>query len=170
MKILSLVECEAWMKARVGIESLKCNLEDIYPYTCSFSMPVDTGRKTALARSICHSLDVTSPGLLWITAWGIFPSSENVETFNGYRRSLGEDRDIYNAPGHVFDQADLKQLESIFGLALYFYWDASLFEGTGDVLIRTSHDEYFTVFAKEEEKVGSYVDRFTDMGLKRLAG
>jgi hypothetical protein len=115
-------------------------------------------------------LQVKSPGLFWITATGIWPSSENMALFDGYRRSFGENRPIHAAPAHVFDGSDLVQLECLLDLALYFYWDSLLFEGPEGVAVKTSHDEYISVRAKDPDRLSRIERNLIELGLKAVDG
>jgi len=147
MKILSRSECEHWLNARLRSEEAHHSPID-YDHGLSYRLPSDTGKKTALARVISEVADADPAGLLWITAWSIFPSSENVSLFDAYRRSLGEKRNLNDAPGHLFSASDKAHLECLLDLCLYFYWDADLFSGSGTLWIKISHDEYMDVNTK----------------------
>src|SRR6266849_7658506 len=133
MKLIAKSECGDWLKANIGSDFTAEKVEEEYPYGVAFLLPSDTGKKTALGRTLVGLLRVKSPGLFWITATGIWPSSENMALFDGYRRSFGEDRPIHVAPAHVFSGSDLTQLECLLDLALYFFWDSILFEGPAEV-------------------------------------
>src|SRR5437016_9031182 len=109
MRIISKTECEEWLQTNFGNGFTRDMLARDYPHSVAYQLPVDTGRKTALARAISNLIDVQQPGLFWITDWEIFPSSSNIILFDGYRKSLGEERPVHAAPGHVFDHADLPQ-------------------------------------------------------------
>ncbi|HEV2968862.1 MAG TPA: hypothetical protein VGY55_02660 [Pirellulales bacterium] len=169
MKMLSQHECEEWLKANVGPTVTLENVEDGYPHRVSYSMPVDTGKKTALAHYVTHysSIDVRQPGLFWITLHGVWPSSENMAIFDGYRSSLGETRPLDEAPGLVFDHTDLQALECLLALTLYFYWDSSLLDGAGKVLFKTGHDEWLSVCAKDEAHLARFVDTLDRLKLTR---
>ena len=43
--------------------------------------------------------------LLWVTAWGVWESSENLHLFYRVRESYGERRLLEDAPGHLFFKA-----------------------------------------------------------------
>src|ERR1700755_7937 len=83
-------------------------------------------------------------GCMWITGWGVFPSSENMALFDAYRRSIGETRPLQAAPGHLVQEGDDEKLECLLDLSLYFFWDVSLFDGA-TLRIALSHDEVLTV-------------------------
>lgn len=164
MRIVSEMECWDWLKAKFGMERIEQGmhsafpyreLKAVYPHCASYSLPIDTGKKTCIARELVALIGASEPGLFWITDWSVFPSCQNMALFEGYRKSLGETRSVGDAPGHVFDASDLKSIECLLDLALYFYWDASLFDGEGNIVLRTSHDECFDIYAKDKERLAT---------------
>lgn len=168
MKILSEQECQEWLENKVGRGSTWNTAGTDYASCIIYQLPIDTGKKTALARAMSHCIDTSQLGLFWITTWGIFPSSQNMALFDGYRKSLGENRPIHAAPGHVFGESDLQQLECLLGLALYFYWDASLFDGAGTIVLRASHDEFISIHARDEARLSLFQSNLESLNLKRM--
>jgi hypothetical protein len=168
MQIISQTECEEWFKANLGPTLTLATMDDEYPHSATYWHPAEVTKLTALAHFVIHyaSLDTTRPGLFWITTWGIYGSGENMALFDGYRKSLGENRDINAAPGHVFGESDVQQLECLLGLALYFYWDAILFEGGGGIAFKCSHDEFVSVHAKGEERLRQFTENLDRLSLK----
>lgn len=92
MKVISKPECDDWLKANIGSDFTAEKVEEEYPYGVAYLLPSDTGKKTALGRTLIGLLHVKSPALFWITATGIWPTSENMALFDGYRKSFGENR------------------------------------------------------------------------------
>jgi|SRR5215203_1167499 len=164
MKIVSDAECYNWMKASRGTEFTWHGVREEYAHRTTYRLPVDTGKKTALARHLVAELNTALPGILWITGWGIFSSSENMALFDGYRRSIGEYRALYDAPGHIFTESDRVHIECIVDLAMYFYWDASLFDA-GGIWIETSHDEFFSISAMDRRRLTEIDDRLSPLEL-----
>jgi hypothetical protein len=167
MKIISRQECQEWLKAKLARDLTWETVPTIYPHCVTYRLPTDTGKKTALAHVVIGSVDVTEMGLLWITAWSIFPSSENMLLFNGYRSSLGETRDVHAAPAHTFGMSDLPNVECLLDLVLYFYWDAILLDGSG-ILVRASHDEYISIHASEEASLQEFKTSLARLKLEQL--
>jgi hypothetical protein len=114
---------------------------------CEFSTPKDSGEKVALARLLVEvfaSLKSTEI-ILYISEWGIWPSSENMEIFDSYRLAKGETRKLEEAPIHRFTSADDPTLLGLLCLALYFIWGVELFDREGKCLFSLSHDEWFEI-------------------------
>ena len=120
-----------------------------------------------MARAVVGLIGNRLPGLFWITAWGVWPSSENMAVFDGYRKSLGEHRALWEAPAHIFDESELQQIECLLDLALYFYWDAFLFN-KGTLAFTTSHDECVSVHSSDEETLRAFQDSFSRLDIEQL--
>ena len=168
MKVISKPECDDWLKANIGNDFTVEGFEREYAYSADYLLPPDAGKKTALGRTLAGLLHVKSPGLFWITATGIWPTSENMALFDGYRKSFGENRPLHAAPGHVFSGSDLKQVECLLDLALYFYWDSLLFEVPAGIVVKMSHDEYISVRAKDRDRLSQIERTLADFELEQL--
>ncbi len=167
MEIMSDTECENWLSAFIGRPFTWEVMKTLNPFSVAYRLPGDTGKKTALARLLLASIDLRVPGLFWITSWSVFPSSENMSLFEGYRRSLGESRPLYDAAGHVFAESEAQELECLMDLALYFYWDANIF-CSDSTWIEFSHDEVLVVHAKEESISRNVDERLHRFKLERI--
>jgi hypothetical protein len=168
MKVISKPECVDWLKTNIGSHFTAEKVDEEYPYGVAYRLPPDTGKKTALGRTLVGLLQVRSPGLFWITATGIWPTSENMALFDGYRKSFGENRPLHAAPGHVFSGSDLREVECLLDLALYFYWDSALFEMPAGICVKTSHDEYISVRAKSRDRLSEIEHTLIDFELEQL--
>ena len=110
-----------------------------------FRIPADAGARTSLVRQLTALFANDQPVCLHITAWGIWPSNQNMRLFETVRLGLGETRPLHEVPGHIFEPGELDSLEAVFCLIVYFLWDATLLSERGDVEVVVSHDEYVTV-------------------------
>jgi len=165
MRILSQQACKEWLRVCLGKDSALENLREDYVFRVEYQLPIDTGKKTAIARVLAQWLgDVQKPGLFLITGWGIFQSGENMSLFDGYRKSLGESRPLHAAPGHVFADSDLREMECLLDLALYFFWDASLLDEAGTFVVRISHDEFIAINTKNEDVLRQFQSRCAGPG------
>jgi hypothetical protein len=115
-----------------------------------FKIPVDSGHKTALSRLLVSFCDSDQEAALWITEYGIWPSSEDTYLFQGFRHFLGEDRPLHEAPGHAFSKDDLHAVRSLVGMILYFVWGAILFSPANALAIKISHDEFITIYVRNQ--------------------
>lgn len=68
----------------------------------------------------------------------------------------------------MFSESDLKQVECLLDLALYFYWDGVLFEVPAGIAVKTSHDEYISIRAKDRDRLSQIERALSDFELKQL--
>jgi hypothetical protein len=102
MKIIVESECRTWVEQNVGDDFHGTRDSEHFPHGADYLISPDSGKKTALARTTVQMLGADPSGLLWITGSGIWPSSQNMALFDGFRQSLGELRPVSVAPGHLY--------------------------------------------------------------------
>ncbi len=107
-----------------------------------YLIPPDSGAKTSIARQLANALLPHSDTFLYIRGWMVWPSAEHFDLFDGYRRSLGEKRELGEAPVHLFTTGEESTFTSILAMSLYFVWDVEIFDDRGSVLVTFSHDEW----------------------------
>jgi len=81
--------------------------------------------------------------LLWVTDWGVWPSSEDWPAYYAARGSRGERRSLQDAPGHLFDISQLSEMEDFLTFVIEHGWDAELLtasNGTASRRLFISHD------------------------------
>jgi hypothetical protein len=139
VKCVVNVECEHWLRDRGVLESAG-HLRRHFGTSRAYGLPRDSGRRTAIARALAGAVK-SRPGLLWITGWGVWPSSENMHLFDGLRASFGESRQVHEANGHLYESGDEEILECLLDCVLYFSWDAWLIDDVARSAVGTSHDE-----------------------------
>lgn len=168
MRIISEDDCRTWLSEKLHGSFDWNEAERVYGNSVTYLIPSDTGKKTALARALSTMVGGSGHSLLWITEWSVFPSSENMALFMGYRHSFGDERSVYAAPGHLFEAQDVQQVECLLDLILYFFWDASVFDA-GSVWLRLSHDEVFSIRAKDLAALKSCEEALSRYQLKELS-
>lgn len=157
MRILTLTESKDWL-ARHGLSGLE---SDFPPPRRDFRLPADSGRKTALARTISGMFDEDDEVLLVVLAWDIWPSSCSMPLFERVRLSFRESRPLEEAPGHMFGAGESDLIESVLSLTLYFVWEAVLVGAKSGLSFWVSHDEWFAVHSPDAEvvlRVGDYFE------------
>jgi hypothetical protein len=103
------------------------------------------GWERELAARCVAALGEWDECLLWITLWGIWPSSENWPAYYQTRGAEGELRSLDVAPGHLFQPAERGKLENFVCLVIENAWDACVLpvrgrQGNGRWAL-LSHDE-----------------------------
>jgi hypothetical protein len=151
MIFLSLEDGLAWLSKIRSLRSEQKPESHVFQFESQYAVPRDAGRKTALARLLSATKsEYDSECMLWITGYGIWPSSENPELFYSLRRFHGESRRLPDAPCHLFASTESTDLECFLDLALYFSWDARLYVLETGLVIYLSHDEMMSVFCDSE--------------------
>jgi hypothetical protein len=95
----------------------------------TYSIPRDAGRKTALSRVFAYLLLRKSSVCVYVTGWGVWGSSENLNLFYGYRRSFGENRPLIEAPVHLFERTEEDTFISLVPQVRVLRLDANLGPG-----------------------------------------
>ena len=135
----------------------------------TYSIPPDSGKKTALSRLFAYLL-LRSPNVcIYVSGWGVWGSSENLDLFYGYRRSSGENRTLMEASVHLFERSEEDTFVSILCMALYFVWDAWVFDTQGKALLRISHDEWLEVRTDDEDARKEFATELEKYGMPLLA-
>jgi hypothetical protein len=134
-----------------------------------FAIPVDSGGKTSIARHLADLLLQDSEFFIYIKGWMIWPSSENFDLFDGYRRSIGEHRPLWEAQVHLLAPGEQPAFVSILGMALYFVWDVEVFDARGTTLLTFSHDEWMELRVDDAARATGIEQGLAGFQLKRLA-
>jgi len=135
----------------------------------TYSIPRDSGAKTALSRVFAYLFLRKSSVCIYVSGWGVWGSSENLDLFYGYRRSFGENRPLIEAPVHLFEPTEEGTFVSILSMVFYFVWDAWVFDIEGKALIRISHDEWLEVRADDDETRKEFATELEKYGMPLLA-
>ncbi len=171
MKVMSIEEMNASSGAVTldqRVRAMKVNLPE---WGNGFAIPEDSGKKTALARFLA-TLVMSQPdseAVVYISEWGVWPSSQHLELFDSYRLAKGETRSLGEAPVHRFSASDAESLVSLLCLVLYFVWDAEVFDAAGKCLFSISHDEWLDIRTGDQAAIESCVSAVEHHMLKALA-
>lgn len=143
MRTLSLKDAAA-LVCDVDLQSFFEGGGWLYPDPVpSIFIPADSGAKVRFARIVARTFLEQGSALLWITNTGVWPTAEHIDLFNGYRRSIGEARNHYEAPVHLFSASDVDSFISVFCLGLFFVWDMEAIAVDRSLAATVSHDEWF---------------------------
>ena len=104
-----------------------------------------------LARHLVSWLEPFQSNLLWVTEYGIWPSSENNHLYYRLRQSYGDFRELHEAPGHEFNGEESADLTSFIDLTIQFGWGAHLLSSPTAAYIFISHDEWILVQSDSEK-------------------
>lgn len=156
MRFYTEEECKQWLLDRQRVlpdELAEKSVEHVLfpekPYQLAFC-----------ARWIASSITFREPTLLWITEWGIWPSSENWHLYYKLRHSYGDNRLLHEAPGHLFVQHESEDLASFLQMAMLNGWGGYILTSADYVNAFFSHDEYVDFFANLDANLSEVREQF----------
>jgi hypothetical protein len=142
-------ECEEWLSDRQRQKpdsTANVHVERIdYP-----SKPY---RVFFIAHWIATSITYRMPTLLWVTEWGIWPSSENWHLYYKLRQAYGDQRLLHETRGHLFLEHEAEDLASFLQIAMLNGWGGYVLTQANYVNAFFSHDEYIDFFAEHDQKL-----------------
>ena len=160
MRITEINEICEWC-AEYGLvveDSFKVNFPS-YSHSAKFFYEVDGKPKhsSEAATACLKSFGAWDETLVWITQWGIWPSSEDWPDFYNWRGSQGEKRELHKAPGHFFNFDEAEMLFELVERIINFGWDAQLLVRTNQMIAQKgafiSHDGFITLSSASQISV-----------------
>jgi hypothetical protein len=140
MRTLTKNEATAWCRGH-GV-ALDDRGRPVKPENAKvFLIPPDSGRKIALVAGELRAFESVPEYLVWITEWGVWPSSERPHIFDRFRASYGEHRTLADVPGHAFQATEYEDAQSLVTLCVLFLWDVFVV-APGCAVLHFSHDEH----------------------------
>jgi hypothetical protein len=142
-------ECETWLSDR------KRRTPDSMPalHVEHIEYPSEPYRIFHFAHWVASALTCRRPCLLFVTEWGIWPSSENWHLYYKLRRTYGDNRLLHDAPGHLFLEHEAEDLASFLQLSILNGWGGYILTEANYVNAFFSHDEYVDFFAEHSENL-----------------
>ena len=121
MRLYTPPECEKWLSDQQRVKPAEAN--NLYRQRVPF--PSNFHRIFFAAQQVASALPHDMAVMLWITEWGIWPSSENLHLYYRLRQSYSDHRLLHEAPGHFFLKHEAEDLASFLQLALLNGWVAT---------------------------------------------
>jgi len=119
-------------------------------FTVRCALPPQSARLAWLAGWLVLTVPGTGPRLLVVTEWNVWASSENWTLYDRLRRGYGEERPLWEAPGHLGAVGEVEDLAAFVFLGIAFGWGMHLI-GSNDLLrIVVSHDEWIEFSSTDE--------------------
>jgi hypothetical protein len=106
-----------------------------------------------IAHWIATQLTFRMPTLLWVTEWGIWPSSENWHLYYRVRHSYSDHRLLYEAPGHLFLEYEAEDLASFLQLSMLNGWSGYILTHANYANVFFSHDEYLDFYSDNQTMI-----------------
>jgi len=154
LRFYSAEECERWLRDRerqLPVAAPATHVERL-------KYPPAPYRVFFIAQWIAHSLTYRRPTLLWLTEWGIWPTSENWHLYYKLRQTYGDQRLLQDASGHLFLEHEAEDLASFLHIAILNGWGGYVLTDVDSVNAFFSHDEYIDFFAKHSENLADVRD------------
>ena len=149
MRFFTEKECEAWLSDRKRQKpDVRNNI-----HAERIEYPPQPHLIFYIAHWIAESLTHRRPTLLWITEWGIWPSSENWHLYYKLRETHGDRRLLHELPGHLFLEHEAEDLASFLQIAMLNGWGGYVLTEADYVNAFFSHDEYIDFFAEHPENL-----------------
>ena len=108
-----------------------------------------TGREPTVAREAIAELAPWDECLLWVVLTGVWPSSEDWPAYYQVRGERGERRSLEDAPGHLYQLADLPLLVRDLAQLMGFGWEAYVLACRGteppERRLFVSHDGWLAI-------------------------
>jgi hypothetical protein len=117
------------------------------------------------SRVVEAALQPRRPLLVWITDWGVWPSSENLHLYDRFRQAYGELRLLHEAPGHLCMDYEGAEVVTLAWLALLFGWDAHRIPVGGFARAFVSHHGWIEMALEEESRFRDTCKVLDDAGL-----
>lgn len=149
MRFYTVDECGDWLSGRGRSKPD----QDKGLETVRFEYPKKPHSMFVAARWFAQSFMLRNSVLLWITEWGIWPSSENWHLYYKLRHTYGDLRLLREAPGHLFLAHEAEDLATFFEVAMLNGWGGYLLSQASEVDVFFSHDEYMDFFVGSAELV-----------------
>jgi hypothetical protein len=137
------LECESWLSERQRRKPDVVN--DIH---IRIQYPSKPHEVFFVAHRIASLVTYRLPVLLFVTEWGIWPSSENWHLYYKLRQSYSDNRLLQDAPGHLFLEHEMEDLTSFLQLSMLNGWGGYVLTEANYVNAFFSHDEYIDFFAE----------------------
>jgi hypothetical protein len=123
-------------------------------------IPKSFTRLTWFCQHLERSLQPRDACLLWVTDWGVWPSSGNLHLYYRLRQSYSDWRLLHEAPGHLFLKYEAVDLVSFLEVGILAGWDMHLLPTDGYGRAFVSHDEWvaFASDANNPQLVTDFAD------------
>ncbi|MGB6545492.1 MAG: hypothetical protein WA871_02285 [Candidatus Acidiferrales bacterium] len=145
MRFYTKEECETWLSDR------QRRKPDLMPgvHAEHIPYPLKPYQVFSFALWIASELTYRMPTQVFITEWGIWPSSENWHLYYKLRQTYGDNRQLGDAPGHLFLEHECEDLASFLQLSMLNGWGGYILTQADYVNAFFSHDEYIDFFAQD---------------------
>jgi hypothetical protein len=153
MKTLTTSEAKQWCLTHgIGLVNERPSLADQNYVSKTFPIPKEASRHLWFSRFAEHALGPWQSCLLWVTAWGIWQSSENWHLYYRLRGTYNDQRLIEEAPAHLFPNFESEDLITFLQIGIGAGWDMHVLSADNGRLF-VSHDEWAQFLVKHAKEM-----------------
>jgi hypothetical protein len=148
MQFLDLEGCRGWARdhnVTLTSRGWPVTIRELALPVVRFGLPSPVYRTTWFSQYLSVVLPGAAESLLWVTEWGIWPSSENWHLYRHLRQSYGNGNSVEQAPGHLFSSAERDDLATFLQVGILFGWDMNLLAFPDRARLFVSHDEFVAI-------------------------
>lgn len=168
MRIYTPEECAQWCDTmRISLDERRRPARDLgvaHRLRCRF--PSSFTQFLWFSRAIEAALQPRQSCLVWVTEYGVFPSSENQHLFYRLRQSYGEYRLVHEAPGHLCLDFEVAEVVTLIYLSILFGWDAHLMPVAGYGRVFIYHHEWIEMGFRDKGRFEEAGRAFAEGGLE----
>jgi hypothetical protein len=140
MRALSNSEARKWCQSQGAVFG-GGEFPEAKGKTKSFDIPVDAGRRVALAAEHLERFRGSGKTLVWFNDWAVWPSGQRMHIFERFLASYGESRPLIETPAFLFSGHEYEDMVSFVTLGILFLWDVHVISTKARHLLFYSHDE-----------------------------
>lgn len=147
MRFLTLAECKQFAHdAGITEEELAAATEEESGGR-AIRVAIESERHRAffLAKQVASLFHDFQAALMWVTDYGIWPSSENQHLYYRLRRAAGDSGTLRDAPGHLFVKNEQDDFVTFVHLALEFGWGVNILAKPTYRWVHASHDGWLRI-------------------------
>ena len=163
MRFISTSEAATWASrfARTGSSDGYPDRQPVGWHGIQVEFAKEPGhRHYWIARELVRAVDEWESCLLWITTYGVWPSSENLHLYYRFRDSYRETSHLDERPALLALKHESVDVESFLHLAILFIWDAYLVTLEDYARVFVSHDGFATVSSENADALSDVRQSF----------
>lgn len=124
---------------------------------CGTVWGIEAAKTMFFARAIDTRLWVAEPAncLVWVVDPGVWPSSENLSLYYCWRRAVGINTPLEDAPGHVFLPFERDEMISLVQMSVIFGWGIVCVSSNGDAAFSIDDDGDIAAFGDTADRAAS---------------
>ena len=151
MKCLTSHECREWISQHALTEQ-PYGTKTAPPYYIQFDAPERFSAITAFTNCLAENFWEDGPACISIADWALYEPYE-MRMIELFRQAHLENRQLIDAPAHIFVREESNDLIGMFGLTTAFQWTAYLYLPASKITILNWEGVIFDFWSESEEHI-----------------